>query len=164
MRSKQLAWQRLRVCWGQRELWCSAPYVNDYLSGAEGNDNLTRGLGNDTLFAGASDYLKGDSGDDFFIFEANFGTSLIIDFETGTPAHHDFILSKGGVFADAADVLAHAVQQATNVVITASTGDNRRLQTYSSRILLQTISGLREPARRLSSRRANAANSALRVA
>jgi len=101
---------------------------NDYLSGGTGHDNLTGGLGDDTLFAGAgSDYLKGDAGDDFFIFEANFGTSLIIDFETGTPAHHDFILFKGGVFADAADVLAHAVQQATNVVITASTGDSLTL-------------------------------------
>ena len=101
---------------------------NDYLSGGTGNDNLTGGLGDDTLFAGAgSDYLKGDAGDDFFIFEANFGTSLIIDFETGTPAHHDFILFKGGVFADAADVLAHAVQQATNVIITASTGDSLTL-------------------------------------
>jgi Ca2+-binding RTX toxin-like protein len=101
---------------------------NDYLSGGTGDDNLTGGLGDDTLFAGAgSDYLKGDAGDDFFIFEANFGTSLIIDFETGTPAHHDFILFKGGVFADAADVLAHAVQQATNVIITASTGDSLTL-------------------------------------
>jgi Ca2+-binding RTX toxin-like protein len=101
---------------------------NDYLAGGDGNDNLTGGLGDDTLFAGAgSDYLKGDAGDDFFIFEANFGTSLIIDFETGTPAHHDFILFKGGVFVDSADVLAHAVQQATNVVITASTGDSLTL-------------------------------------
>ena len=101
---------------------------SDYLSGGDGNDNLTGGLGNDTLFAGSgSDYLKGDEGDDFFIFEANFGTSLIIDFETSTPAHHDFILFKGGIFADVADVLAHAAQQATNVVITASTGDSLTL-------------------------------------
>src|SRR5215218_3070723 len=101
---------------------------NDYLSGGTGHDNLTGGLGDDTLFAGAgSDYLKGDAGDDFFIFEANFGTSLIIDFETGTPAHHDFILFKGGVFVDSADALSNAVQQATNVVITANTGDNLTL-------------------------------------
>ena len=119
---------------------------NDYLAGGEGNDNLTGGLGDDTLFAGAgSDYLKGDAGDDFFIFEANFGTSLIIDFETGTPAHHDFILFKGGVFVDSADVLAHAVQQATNVVITASTGDSLTLANVQlARILSRTISGSRE--------------------
>src|SRR5215204_3392558 len=113
---------------------------NDYLNGEAGDDNLTGASGNDTLLgADGDDYLsggtgndnltglKGDAGDDFFIFEANFGTSLIIDFETGTPAHHDFILFKGGVFVDSADVLAHAVQQATNVVITASTGDSLTL-------------------------------------
>jgi Ca2+-binding RTX toxin-like protein len=101
---------------------------NDYLSGEAGDDNLVGGNGNDTLFAGSgSDYLQGDAGDDFFVFEQNFGASLIIDFETGTAAHHDIIQFKGGVFSDFPDVLAHAVQQATNVVITASTGDSLTL-------------------------------------
>jgi Ca2+-binding RTX toxin-like protein len=101
---------------------------NDYLSAGAGDDNLTGGNGNDTLFAGAgSDYLQGDAGDDFFVFEANFGASLIIDFETGTPAHHDIIQFKGGVFADFADVVAHAQQQATNVIITANSGETLTL-------------------------------------
>jgi Ca2+-binding RTX toxin-like protein len=82
---------------------------NDYLAGGAGDDNLVGGAGNDTLFAGSgSDYLQGDGGDDVFVFEASFGTSLIIDFELGAPDEHDVIQFKGGVFADFADVLAHA--------------------------------------------------------
>jgi Ca2+-binding RTX toxin-like protein len=60
---------------------------DDYLAGDAGDDNLAGGVGNDTLFAGSgSDYLQGDTGDDMFVFEASFGTSLIIDFEIGSAA------------------------------------------------------------------------------
>jgi VCBS repeat-containing protein len=101
---------------------------NDYLSAGSGNDVLTGGTGNDTLFAGSgSDYLQGDGGDDVFVFDASFQTSLIIDFETGSPAHHDVIQFNGGIFANFADVMAHAVQDATNVVITSNAGDTLTL-------------------------------------
>ena len=101
---------------------------DDYLAGDAGDDNLAGGIGNDTLFAGSgSDYLQGDAGDDMFVFEASFGTSLIIDFEIGSAAHHDVVQFKGGVFANLADVLAHAVQDGTNLVITTSTGDTLTL-------------------------------------
>jgi Ca2+-binding RTX toxin-like protein len=96
---------------------------NDYLSAGAGDDNLVGGNGNDTLFAGSgSDYLQGDSGDDFFIFDATFETSIIIDFEPGTVAHHDVIQFNGGVFTDFADMMSHAVQSATNTVITDAGG------------------------------------------
>ena len=62
-----------------------------------------------------------------FVFEASFGTSLIIDFELGSPAQHDVIQFKGGVFADFADVLAHAVQDGANTVITTNGGDTLTL-------------------------------------
>ena len=62
-----------------------------------------------------------------FVFEASFGTSLIIDFEIGSAAHHDVVQFKGGVFANLADVLAHAVQDGTNLVITTNTGDTLTL-------------------------------------
>ncbi|MFL5128344.1 MAG: cadherin-like domain-containing protein [Microvirga sp.] len=101
---------------------------DDYLAGDAGDDNLAGGIGNDTLFAGSgSDYLQGDAGDDMFVFEASFGTSLIIDFEIGSAAHHDVVQFKGGVFANLADVLAHAVQDGTNLVITTNTGDTLTL-------------------------------------
>ena len=92
---------------------------NDYLSAGEGDDNLVGGNGDDTLFAGArSDYLQGDPGDDLFVFDGTFETSIIIDFEPGTVAHHDVIQFTGGVFADFADLMAHSVQSATNTIIT----------------------------------------------
>ena len=96
---------------------------NDYLSAGAGDDNLVGGNGNDTLFAGSgSDYLQGDAGDDFFIFDGTFQTSIIIDFEPGTLAHHDVIQFNGGVFTDFADMMSHAVQSATNAVITDAGG------------------------------------------
>ncbi|MFL4988517.1 MAG: hypothetical protein ACJ8C0_09215, partial [Microvirga sp.] len=61
-------------------------------------------------------------GDDFFIFDGTFQTSLIIDFEPGTVAHHDVIQFTGGVFADFADLMSHAVESATNTVITDASG------------------------------------------
>jgi Ca2+-binding RTX toxin-like protein len=101
---------------------------DDYRAGDAGDDNLAGGVGNDTLFAGSgSDYLQGDAGDDMFVFEASFGSSLIIDFEIGSAAHHDVVQFKGGVFANLADVLAHAVQDGTNLVITTNTGDTLTL-------------------------------------
>jgi Ca2+-binding RTX toxin-like protein len=96
---------------------------NDYLSGDAGDDNVVGGNGNDTLFAGSgSDYLQGDAGDDFFVFDGTFQTSIIIDFEPGTVAHHDVIQFNGGVFADFADLLGHAVQSGTSTVITDAAG------------------------------------------
>jgi len=96
---------------------------NDYLSAGAGDDNLVGGNGNDTLFAGAgSDYLQGDAGDDFFVFDGTFQTSIIIDFEPGTVAHHDVIQFTGGIFTNFADLMSHAAQSATNTVITDTGG------------------------------------------
>src|SRR6478672_6901931 len=104
----------MTLCWAQ---------TGDYLSGGNGDDNLVGGGGNDTLFAGSgNDYLQGDAGDDVFVFEPNFGSSLIIDFERGSLAHHDIIQFNGGVFHDFADMYTHASQVATNTVITDTAG------------------------------------------
>ena len=87
--------------------------------GATRQDCLIALLG----FAGpGSDYLQGDAGDDFFVFDGSFQTSLIIDFEPGTASHHDVIQFTGGLFADFADLMAHSLQSATNTVITDAGG------------------------------------------
>jgi serralysin len=100
---------------------------DDYLDGGAGNDVLTGGEGDDTLFASSgSDYLKGDAGNDVFVFEGNFGASLIIDLSPGQGSG-DVIQFKGGIFRDFADVMAHAVQDGTNVVVTSAAGDTLTL-------------------------------------
>jgi serralysin len=100
---------------------------DDYLDGGVGDDILTGGLGNDTLFASSgNDYLQGDAGNDVFVFEGNFGRSLVIDLAAGAGSG-DVIQFKGGVFANFDAVMAHAVQDGTNVVITSSAGDTLTL-------------------------------------
>ena len=42
-------------------------------------------------------------------------------------AHDDVVQFKGGVFANAVEVLAHAVQDGTNLVITTGAGDTLTL-------------------------------------
>jgi serralysin len=54
---------------------------NDTLKGGAGNDTLDGGTGNDELDGGTgNDTLKGGGGDDTFIFNEDYGTNLIEDF------------------------------------------------------------------------------------
>ena len=98
---------------------------DDYLSAGAGDDVLGGGPGKDTLFAGGgSDYLVGGDGDDHFIFDGGFQSSLIIDFTPGPGlSGHDTIQFSTAVFANYADMMAHAQQVATNVVITDASGN-----------------------------------------
>ncbi|HEX8663226.1 MAG TPA: calcium-binding protein [Beijerinckiaceae bacterium] len=98
---------------------------DDYLSAGPGDDVLGGGPGKDTLFAGSgSDYLVGGDGDDHFIFDGGFQTSQIIDFTPGPGlSGHDTIQFSTAVFANYADMMAHAAQVATNVVITDRSGN-----------------------------------------
>ncbi|MFL5075064.1 MAG: calcium-binding protein [Microvirga sp.] len=111
---------------------------NDYLNGGadddrvfggDGADTVLGDTGNDTLFAGSgSDYLVGGDGDDMFVFDGAFQSSLIIDFAPGSgPSGHDAIQFNGGVFTSFDDLMAHAVQSATNVIITDASGDTLTL-------------------------------------
>ncbi|MFL5037222.1 MAG: calcium-binding protein [Microvirga sp.] len=101
----------------------------DDLNGEHGDDTVVGGIGNDTLFAGSgSDYLVGGDGDDMFVFDGAFQSSLIIDFAPGSgPSGHDAIQFNGGVFTSFDDLMAHAVQSATNVIITDASGDTLTL-------------------------------------
>ncbi|HEY0649136.1 calcium-binding protein [Phenylobacterium sp.] len=96
----------------------------DILSGGAGIDSLSAGDGADTLAGGAEDdVLLGGRGADFFTFEGLFGDDVITDFkpidDTGR-----FV---GAGFTDFADVLAHASQVGSNVVITNAAGDSLKL-------------------------------------
>ncbi|HEX8666087.1 MAG TPA: cadherin domain-containing protein [Beijerinckiaceae bacterium] len=97
---------------------------NDYLSGSDGNDIIGGDEGNDTIFAGSgSDYLVGGSGDDHFIFDGAFQSSVVVDFTPGPGVSgHDVIQFGPGVFTGFDDMMAHAIQSSTSVLITTDGG------------------------------------------
>ena len=57
---------------------------DDLLDGGEGRDRLYGGVGNDTLRGGAgnNDYLRGDSGDDTYVFAPGFGADTVHNYDT----------------------------------------------------------------------------------
>jgi hypothetical protein len=97
---------------------------NDYLSAGPGDDVLGGGDGNDSLFAGSgSDYLVGGAGDDFFIFDGAFQSSVVVDFTPGPGlSGHDVIQFGPDVFDSFDDMMAHAIQSSTSVLITTDGG------------------------------------------
>jgi Ca2+-binding RTX toxin-like protein len=93
---------------------------DDYASGGAGIDSISAGDGNDTIIGGAgNDILAGARGNDLFVFGAGFGHDTVIDFTPG--ADHLQFLGVG--FSSFADVMAHALQSGTNVIITDPAGD-----------------------------------------
>ncbi len=78
---------------------------NDYLLGNAGNDRLFGGAGNDVIAGGTgNDTLYGNGDADFFIFNDDYGTDAIKDFENGSD-----IVSLGAVtnIVDYADLTAN---------------------------------------------------------
>ena len=97
---------------------------NDVLDGGKGIDSLSAGDGNDTLLGGAGDdVLTGGRGNDVFVFGANFGHDIITDFKNV----EDDIRFEGAGFTSFSDMLSHAAQVGTNVVITNAVGDSLQL-------------------------------------
>ena len=84
--------------------------LNNRLVGQGGNNTLT-GLG-------GADILTGNSGLDTYVFGAGFGRDTITDFAEDGIADHDTIRFEDGLFADFADVQAHAAQSGNDVLIT----------------------------------------------
>ncbi len=80
----------------------------DTLRGGDGNDILRGERGNDTL--------SGGLGADTFAFSSGFGHDRITDFTVSGSAQ-DVIRFSKSVFADFADVMAHASKSGTAVVI-----------------------------------------------
>ncbi|WP_293456771.1 hypothetical protein, partial [Phenylobacterium sp.] len=65
----------------------------------------------------------GGRGSDLFVFGQDFGDDIVIDFKPGD----DVIRFDGVGFTDFADVIAHAVQAGSNIVITDDAGDTLQL-------------------------------------
>jgi len=84
--------------------------LNNRLVGQGGNNTLT-GLG-------GADILTGNSGLDTYVFGAGFGRDTITDFAEDGIADNDTIRFEDGLFADFADVQAHAAQSGNDVLIT----------------------------------------------
>jgi len=78
---------------------------NDTITGFNVADTITGGLGDDTLTGGA--------GDDLFVFESGFGSDVVTDFAIGQDT-----IQFTDVFTDFDDMIAHAEQVGSNVVIT----------------------------------------------
>jgi hypothetical protein len=80
--------------------------------GTTGNDTITAGAANETLF--------GYGGNDTFVFSANIGKDTIADFQ----ATNDVLQISHNVFASFADVLAHAAQVGSDVTVTIDPHDS----------------------------------------
>lgn len=91
---------------------------NVITASSRGHSEVINGMrGNDTL--------SGRGGADTFVFGSNFGQDRITDF-----AAEDVIRFEGGLFRDFADVMAHAVQVNSQVVITWNAANTITLDRY----------------------------------
>lgn len=100
---------------------------DDVLIGSAFADALRGGAGNDTLSGGAGDdTLSGGAGRDTFMFAPGFGNDRITDFAAAGKVQ-DVIQFDRSVFADFADVMAHAAQAGSAVVITDDAGNSLTL-------------------------------------
>ena len=108
---------------------------DDKVEGGEGNDNIDAGSGDDIVTAGAGndvvnggsgndvitggfgdDVLTGGSGHDVFVFAAGFSKDTIKDFAL-TGASSDVIEFSSDLFADFTEVMSHATQSGSDVLI-----------------------------------------------
>jgi hypothetical protein len=78
-----------------------------------GGIQLTGGSGDDVLFGRAGDALVGGAGHDKFVFDVGFGRESVQDFDPAS----DTISFDHTLFSSSTDVLAHATQSGTSVLI-----------------------------------------------
>jgi hypothetical protein len=73
----------------------------------------------------AGTVLTGGGANETFVLAAGFGHATITDFvpQSAASTNHDAIVFAPGTFADAQDVLAHAVASGSNTLITDHAGD-----------------------------------------
>ncbi|WP_051909764.1 FG-GAP-like repeat-containing protein [Neorhizobium galegae] len=108
----------------------------DWLFGGEDNDAVSGGAGNDEIYGGeGNDTLTGGSGSDAFVFTPNFGHDTVTDFSA---AGGDIIQFDKAVFANWTQLLSHAVQSGSNVVITADPNNSITLQSVALSSLQQS--------------------------
>ncbi len=98
---------------------------DDILNGGAGNDKVQGGLGDDILNGGTGDdILQGWYGADTFVFEANFGSDLVRDFEVGV----DKIDLSAFELSSIDEVFANAREHNGHTVIDFGDGNNIRIQ------------------------------------
>jgi Ca2+-binding RTX toxin-like protein len=92
----------------------------DTLNGAGGNDTLIGGGGNDTLNGGAgNDTLNGGGGSDRFVFEAGFGSDIVVDFDENPAGGQDLLdISTLGINASNFAAQVAIAQVGADVVVT----------------------------------------------
>lgn len=120
---------RANVSWtlgsGVENLVLTAAWAN-----GTGNSLANKLVGGDgaNVLAGlrGNDILTGDSGADTFVFGTGFGHDRITDF-----ASNDFIRFEDGLFADFADVIAHASQSGADVVIDHAHAHTITIENYA---------------------------------
>ncbi len=110
---------------------------NDNLHGGTGNDNMEGGLGADQLFGDAgNDILSGDEGNDImnggagndrFVFDSGEGDDRINGFVAGGTADLLDLRDAAFDFTSFSQVLAHATNTSTGVLIDLGAGDSVRL-------------------------------------
>jgi Ca2+-binding RTX toxin-like protein len=91
----------------------------DVLDGSSGHDVLRGGNGFDVLIGGMGDTLSGGNGPDTFLFRPGFGANTITDFDV----HNDTVQIAKSVFANLADLFAHAGNSAAGAVIDDGVGN-----------------------------------------
>ena len=100
---------------------------DDWINGRDGDDSLSGDGGDDTLVGG--------QGADIFLFNIADGHDLVSDFSVG----EDRLVILGYGFANAAEVLSHAVQDGRNTVFSLADGSELILR----QVQLSTLSELR---------------------
>ncbi len=100
---------------------------NDKLKGGAGKDVLRGGAGNDRLVGQKGhDKLFGNAGADKFVFRGGDGHDVVKDF---SEADNDHLLLNASLgVTSAADALAHATDNGTDIVFSFDTGDVLILQ------------------------------------
>ena len=89
-----------------------------------GIENVKGTSFNDILEGDANaNILSGGGGEDLFVFGTGFGVDTISDFAGNGAASGDRIQFGAGMFSGFADMMAHATQQGSDVVITLDAGN-----------------------------------------
>lgn len=96
----------------------------DTLAGETGNDIIIGGDGRDLITGGAgTDILQGQGGTDLFIFEDDWGTDVILDFDASSTGDV-VVLSDVSAITDYNDLTAnHMLELGDHVVISDGAGN-----------------------------------------
>ena len=104
----------------------AAIQANAWFRGTSGNDTIVASGSADKIDGGAgNDSLTGGAGADVFFLQSGFGHDTVKDF---AHAQGDIIEFASGMFSNYTDMLSHATQVGSDVVITYDAGDYLTLQ------------------------------------